>query len=219
MNEPGCRSWREELIDVALGRRAAGDLPAFQAHLDGCPACRSELGELGSVAATLADVDIDAELPPTPSDLGSRVAERVQTERSNHRRRQWVAGAAAAAAVIIMIIGLTFAFRSGDDGEPIASDPVDLTVALSGTTASGSADFVIKGWGTEIVLTAEGLAVGDPYQAWLSPEVGDRVSAGTFLMVEGGMLQITLASALPLADASGIWVTDADGETVLAAGF
>ena len=216
MTEPGCRSWREELTDVALGRQAIGDLPGFQAHIDGCGACRAELSELGSIAAALADAEIGADVPVIPRDLGARVNERVQIEHRRRRQRRWFAGTAAAAAAVLVAIGLTIALTSTSDPDPVAAEP-DLEVVLDGETASGSAGFVVKGWGTEIFLVAEGLTAGDPYQAWLSSEEGDRVSAGTFLMVDGGRLNIRLASALQLDDARWIWVTDADDETVLAA--
>ncbi len=219
MTDPGCRSWRDELTDVALGRQVAAEVPGLRAHLDGCPSCRAELEGLSSIAAALAEADADAALPAAPRDLASRVNERLKAEQRDRRRRRWSVAATAAAAALLVALGLTLALRSDSDTGTTASDRADLSVVLDGADASGTADFVIRGWGTEIVLVAEGLVAGDTYQAWLSPGEDTRVSAGTFVGTESGRLEITLASSLPLADATWIWVTDADDETVLAASF
>ena len=135
MTDEGCSSWREELTDVALGRTSVDNLPGFQAHLDGCPACRTELAELGAIAAALAEVDVHADVTSTPRDLGARVAERVQAEKRGRRQRRWFVGVGAAAAAVLAALALTFALDSDSDPDPVASDQVeaDLAVLLDGT--------------------------------------------------------------------------------------
>jgi anti-sigma factor RsiW len=51
----GCHPYREQIGAFALGKLEGGELAAVHTHLNSCPACRAEVGELRTVVAALAD--------------------------------------------------------------------------------------------------------------------------------------------------------------------
>src|SRR5215831_2827330 len=77
-----CREWRGDLAAAALGNIEPGAQIALQAHVDGCRACRAELGE---------------------QVLGRLSWERAN-ERHRRRRRFSVAIATAVAAVAAIVV-------------------------------------------------------------------------------------------------------------------
>lgn len=87
--------------DYADGRLSQGLRQAVDRHLAGCPACQAEFQHLTTILASIAA----PATPPPPSDMGERIArrlDRVDWERSNVRRRAWPAWLATAAAVLVV---------------------------------------------------------------------------------------------------------------------
>lgn len=208
----GCRVWRGALAGRALGRADPAVDLALDAHLDGCPACRTELDELRATVAAVALADPErvgrAAAPPA---LANRIMEQIALESAatRHRRRRRlglaVAGIAAAVAVVL---GLVLA---GD--APRREPPIELS---GETGVDGSAALTERAWGTQVTLEVSGLDEGETYWLWLSDAGGHRVAAGS-LTGTGGMARAVLASALPADDARRIWMTDGDDRVVLAA--
>ena len=54
MRADPCREWRESLGAYALGQLADEEVPALEAHLEGCADCRAELDQLTTVARLMA---------------------------------------------------------------------------------------------------------------------------------------------------------------------
>jgi anti-sigma-K factor RskA len=102
---------RELAALYALGALTASDCRAFEAHMDGCPACAADVRSLSGVAGALAQSVPQQEPPP---ELRSRVLARVghpdpseQRSRSARRTlspasRAWL----ATAALLALSVGL-----------------------------------------------------------------------------------------------------------------
>ena len=85
----GCHPYREQIGAFALGKLEGGELAAMQTHLNSCPACRAEVGELRPVVAALADADPDRidEYPQPPGDLKEATFAPISEEIHRARRR------------------------------------------------------------------------------------------------------------------------------------
>jgi hypothetical protein len=104
MNEMTCEQFHQLDAEVALGLTDARDRAAVFAHLQDCPSCRRELGQLSDVADMLA---VLAPAVEPPAGFESRLLARLEEEerpaprRVVHRRPLW----AAAAAVLALVVG------------------------------------------------------------------------------------------------------------------
>ena len=218
MTDPACRSWHEALVDIVLERRSLDELPAYADHLQRCEACCNELRRLTPLAGSLADPGIEPSMssPDIPPDLGLRISDQIRSEKRTKRVRRAVTASATAASVVAIVLGLAVVLDDSSGGPSPVSQP-DLVVDLDGIDVSGRVDLVSKAWGTEIHLSAEGLAPDGVFEVWLASAAGDLVSAGTFRGVVSPIIRVTLASSMDLERAVWFWVTDATGETVLTA--
>jgi hypothetical protein len=109
-----CERFRDALSDAAAGVPA---LPALEAHLTACEACRAELETLRRVLAA-ADAELGGLLSAAPSpDFAARIRAAVSEAPSAPAWRPgfWLTLAGAAAAMLV-VVGL-FALR----GEPSRS--------------------------------------------------------------------------------------------------
>jgi Putative zinc-finger/Anti-sigma-K factor rskA len=209
-----CRQWREQLGAMALGHLTPGEATAVRAHLDGCAACRAELAALEQVARLLplADVDSLEVTPAPPSDLGDRVVTVVRHERELEERRRRrrlrgvLSGLAAAAVVVALVVSLTLASGGGVRVLALGDHPAGV---------SSTAAFDEHDWGTEIRLEVQGLPANHTYYVWMRRAGdGEHVPAGSFRTIEGST-EVTLATALPMADAVGIGISTDGGDTIM----
>ena len=83
-NSSAHRELRELLGAYALGALPDEARAQLRAHLDGCAACRDELGEIAPLADALRLVKPDAlsTVPVPPADLGDRIVGRIAEERA-----------------------------------------------------------------------------------------------------------------------------------------
>jgi anti-sigma factor RsiW len=212
MSDP-CRDMRPMLGAYALGNADPSEELALRAHLDGCADCRAELRELQSVAAALPLADptrvIGGLNQPSPA-LAKRVLGRVAAERTARRTRtcrRIVRAAATATAIAAAIIALVLVVP--------ANSPAGTKVVFPGHSGvTAVATLRANAAGTEVAFRVSGLHQGDYYWLWLTGDDGDRIAAGTF---QGTLAatNLTMTSALPLADARRIWVTDDKDRVVL----
>ena len=208
-----CREWRGDLAATAAGRPDPETQPGLQAHLDGCPHCREELGELQRVAASLHLVDAErlANPPQPPASLAGDVAAAIATVRRHRARsarwRNVLVGVVAAAAAFAVMLGIVAVANRGTGS---VDQHVAFTTAPAGVEAS--ADLSAADWGTQIQLSVDGLETdGDVYWLWLSTSDGKRIAAGTF----SGDGTMRMTAALPLDQAARVWVTDRNNAVVL----
>jgi anti-sigma-K factor RskA/putative zinc finger protein len=207
MRADACREWRGALASAALGPMGEDEPVGLRAHLDGCRACRRELAELTAVARMLpaADVERVVDDPVEPSHaLADRVLHGVARERDRRRAHRSRVVALAAAAVIALVLGIGAVVAvTNHNGRGPAHTNVVFT-----STGEGRAHATLtpRPEGTEVALTVSGLHHGDWYWLWLTGGNGKRIPAGSF---EGAPTShLRMLSALPLADARRIWVTD-----------
>jgi hypothetical protein len=200
-----------------LGHLDPHEAAALRAHLDGCPACRTEATELGSVAALLPLVDperIGAPAEP-PRELLREVLLRIEQERGAQRRARRrsigvrvTIAATLALALIVAVISLWPS--SSVDGEVVA-----MTATIPGV--EGEAVVHDDPDATWVELTTSGLSAGETYGVWFEVAgTRDREPLGTFTGVEGD-LYISLYSTLPRDRAASIGVSTSDGTTVMEA--
>lgn len=113
-----CEKALELFGDYADGRLSQGLTQAVERHLAGCPACQVEFQHL---TAILTSITAPA-TPPPPSDMGERIArrlDRVDWERSNVRRRAWPAWLATAAAAAVLAVGFVLFRGVGTTGDVV----------------------------------------------------------------------------------------------------
>jgi predicted anti-sigma-YlaC factor YlaD len=209
-----CRDWRGALGAAALGRIDPAEELALRAHLDGCAGCRDELRDLTAVARALDAVPVEnvvsAPAEP-PSALGGRVLARVAEERDARRTRRvrrYAAAATAFTAAAAAVIALVLVLGGG------GSSPGTRVVLVSTLGATGSATLHSDSLGTEVEMQVAGLRPGHYYWAWITGDDGRRIPAGTFSGSRSST-KLHLMAAVPLNEASRIWVTDDQHRVVL----
>jgi hypothetical protein len=207
MKTEGCRDWRHLLGAYALGDLTAEERAGVEAHLEGCPECRTEAEALDSVARLLplADPDRFSRPAPQPSpDLGKQIAATIGREqRVVRRRRRWrfgfaLSGAAAAAAAVLAIVILP----GGGGGSP------EQHVQF-GTLPGGIKIYATlqpHAYGTEIHMYVKGVRSGTLCRVYLRGPRGERVPAGTFTYRWGDDSTAVLSSALDLSRTRAIGV-------------
>lgn len=215
MNAEDHRSLRELVGAYVLGGLTDAERVSVQAHLDGCAECRAEVDELAPIAAALQGIDPDALGTPTPppADLGENILASVRRGERQRDRDRWVrrAGAGLLAAAV-----LTGVFFLGIQAAPTPTTPpvIAMSVQQVATGVQAEAGLVRHTWGTELKLTATGLAEGSYTVTFVRPD-GTEVPGGTFTGTGANTLVCSLNGALPLDETSEIVVTDAGGVVVV----
>ncbi|MGB7983351.1 MAG: anti-sigma factor [Candidatus Nanopelagicales bacterium] len=209
MSRP-CSQRDADLAVLAMGALDESESLALLSHVGGCPLCATTLAELRSTVAALDTADPDRLDPVTapPAGLDARVLAAVDREAKRHqlavRITRW---AAAAAAAVLMLAGVGWMISSrgeapGEDGTTVAF----ASVAGSEPQVSGTATVTGRAWGTEVILVVGGTEPGTVYRVWLADGSGQRTPAGTFRGADR-TLEVTVASALPLPQATSIGMT------------
>ena len=90
-------------------------------------------------------------------------------------------------------------------------------IALSNDIIHATAVLEQRAWGTHIRLEGQGFTPGQQYNVWLEQANGTHIPAGTFTGVAGTRITVTLASALPQAQATAIGVSQPDGTLIFRA--
>lgn len=209
MTSDHCRPWRQQLGMLAGGLLDEHERLALQAHLDGCAQCRAELAEIAPVARLLPRADpervADRALPATGLTL--QVFTAVAAERHARARRRITQAAAALSVAAAVALGLVVL------AVPDPGRPVEFAQAPPGITATATLQG--RAWGTQVQLSVAGLGDGVEHALWLERADGSRVPAGTFTADGARTLTVTMAAALPAADAAALGISDDTGNTVL----
>jgi hypothetical protein len=204
----GCDHWHGLMAMEVVGQLTDGDRLALGAHLDGCPACRSEREGLLALSSVLPAADPDHfDGHAVPFELQSAVFERLHAEARHHRRRRLGrVGAAVAAAAAVVALVLVLA------GSPGPGPTVALT-GRAGVTAT--ARLTPEPWGTAIHLQETGQAGGQVLTVSMRTQGGSWWAAGTYRTVTGRTVQVQLGCGVPLSKIGSIWVRNRAGRTVL----
>ena len=205
-----CSQRDADLAVLAMGALDEADSLTLLSHIEGCPRCTANLAELRTTVAALDMAAPDRLDPVTapPPGLDTRVLAAVDREANRHQRAaritRW-AGAAAAAVLMLAGVGWVISSRGaapGEDGTTVAF----ASVTASEPRVSGTATVTGRAWGTEVILVVEGTEPGTVYRVWLADGSGQRTPAGTFQGADR-TLKVTVASALPLPQATSIGMT------------
>jgi hypothetical protein len=213
----GCREWRELLGIYALGQLEGGERMGLEAHLEGCPECRTELAALEPVARMLphADPARFGPAPQPPPELGQRIAATITKEkqRVQQRRRRRVFGGFAlggAAAAIATAVLLLFVFQGGD---PNPQQQVKFANLPEGIGISATLE--PHAYGTEIHMYVHGVPSGTLCRVWLRGPRGVSYPAGTFRYRWGDDSDAVLSSALDMSRTRAV-VVDTGKRTFVA---
>ncbi len=138
-----------------LGALDPGERETFEAHLEGCPACRAELSAVAGLPGLLsrAEAPVHVVEPEPPAELLAGTVRRV-------RRRRRVALLAAASAVVLALgvgAGVTAWSTSGPGPAPdtvaVGQAREVALPAVAGSESSGLAGLTARPWGTQVSLT------------------------------------------------------------------
>src|SRR5215212_9419810 len=202
--------YREQIGAFLLGELDGGELEAMQAHLNGCPECRAEVGELEPVVAVLADADPDRidEYAWPPGDLEESTLAPILGEihfaRVRRRRVPWSAVAAAICVLVIGLAGFTWFL-----GPAVAMEPLLFSEAPGVDVRGG---LIAHDSGTEIRLVVSGSQHGQTYRVTLVSEDEEQVNAGTFIGAGDEPVRGTFNAALSRKDAQRLEVCTPGGE-------
>jgi anti-sigma factor RsiW len=189
----------------ALDALTSADRELFEAHLETCARCRSELAGLNDAAAALA---FAVEGPAPPTSLRRAILDAARDERPNVvplRPRSVltsvaaaVAVAAAAAAVALGIWAATLDHSLSHERAAVRvlSDPASRHVAVSG--AEG--ELVVAPSGTAVLaVRLPSPPRGKTYEAWVADRSVRRAGqfdGGTFtlplLVARGARVMVTI---------------------------
>lgn len=204
---------RGALGSYLLGALGPTERQAVDAHLTECTRCRDELSSYAGVPGLLSRLALDeasgATLLPPPSLLPSVLA-AVERERRAGRARvlRWRTAAAgvSVAAVLAGAMSLT-------DGPTEA--PERPLVAAAGVTASGTASFRSRPWGSEIRLQLQNLPSAASFTAYAVDSEGARTQVATWARTPGRTADVPGAVSLAPADVAGLVIQTDTGKRVL----
>lgn len=181
----------------------------MRTHLEGCPACRTELRQLEGIATLLPLADPDRVSAPEhgPDSLAQSLFARLALDRQRSRRRRF----AATAVVPVAAVAGFLVFAPGD-----AADG-GREVVLEAGEVSGRAELFERAWGTEVRMEVAGLPEGQQHTVWLRLDDGSRVAAGTFTGGGQRELVVGLAAAADTDDTILLAIEDSDGAMVVRA--
>jgi hypothetical protein len=182
----------ELLGAYVLGVLDPGEEMAVQRHLDGCPTCRREVGELREMEATLGELPPEAfiEGPPDGADLLlQRTLREMRAERdSDDRLRRVVWSAAAVVVAAAVLIGGALLGRStaptGTVAQPAPS--ASAPAGISGTDPATGASLTVAmqpaaGW-VRLTATVRGVPAGEQCQLLVVAKDGTQRVAGSWLV-------------------------------------
>ena len=204
MKPDRCREWRESLGAHALGQLPPDETRALEAHLEGCPSCRTELEQLTELVTpmALADPARFETTPPLPAGLARRVASAVREEQRTRRRRRAgfgfaFAGAAAAVAAVLLL----FVFGGG---ETATGPEQHVTFSSLPRGVEVSAKLIPNSFGTEIHMYVKGVDSGTLCRVYLESREGGQSSAGSFRYRWGDGDYPVLSSGLDLSKTAAL---------------
>jgi anti-sigma-K factor RskA len=174
---PDHERWADATASYLLGALPDEELPAFEAHLAGCPACREEVAALRPAADALPASAPRVEPPP---ELKARIMGVVEAEAEllaaaagparqpraaarPRRRIAWLGWTAAATAAAVAVAALAVSLSgAGEHTVPLVVDRAQAGEARGEVRMrDGSATIVVAG------LPEPG--AGRVYQVWVKP--------------------------------------------------
>ncbi|HVT21824.1 MAG TPA: zf-HC2 domain-containing protein [Mycobacteriales bacterium] len=211
-------------VRISLGVYLVGAIdPAERAdvdvHLQDCPHCRAELGEIAMLPSVLDKLSLDdvAETSnvPAPSEaLFVRVAERVRREDAAaatelRPRRRWRTIAAAAAAVVVIggvSVTAVEVLRSSNGPRTVAAvqGSVHMRVALTSQAT-----------GTALRVTVSGLANDEHCRLIAVADDGSTDLVSQWDATYAGEAQVTGSTSIATGDLTRLVLLGHDGRRLV----
>lgn len=225
-----------ELWDAAyvLGSLSSTERREYEAHLTGCPTCRSAVAELTGMPALLAMIGPDdvaaideggLEPPPIRAELLDEVLAKVHRRR---RRARWITWTVSAVAAAVLAVGVVLAIKPAQlGGAP--NDARAGVVALNMTATAVPSEFdatvVLRseGWGTHVEMTCtyreESASSDDPGGDKLAMYAigrdGSREQLATWMARDGATATPSGSTSMPIGDIAAVQVVAMDSGSVL----
>lgn len=214
-----------------LGSLSRAERHEYEAHLSGCKACRTAVGELSGMPALLgmlspaeaAVIDMGGgEPPPMRPDLLDDLLDQVRRRRGRIRR----AGLAAAALVAaILAVVLFLAVRPWPPESPPVASSVSMT-PVAPSSLEATVAMTKQGWGTHVQVTCtyrQDLGpsgstkddAGDELAMVAVGRDGTRVQLATWMAQEGTTASPAGSTSMAVDDIGAVQIVMADTNSVL----
>ncbi len=189
----------ELLGAYVLGVLDGEEWESVQRHLDGCPHCRQEVGDLREMEAALGEIPPEAFLEGPPADgdlLLQRTLEQIRDERRAKERRRFTRRAAAAAVLAALALGggALIGRLTGPDAltaQPapaVSTAPGSRTGAATDPRTGATMSVTVQpaaGW-VRLRATVGGVAAGEQCRLYAVARDGSRWQAGSWVAEAGG---------------------------------
>lgn len=201
-----------------LGGLDSADSQRFEAHLQDCAECRTDLAELESLPALLDALPVpdavaltgSSRIAPTAAPATSAPA-AVLVELAARRRksrRRWAALVGAVAAACLAL---------GVAAGPLLIRPPQPDASYSVQADSGlrfSVDLARKNWGTELAVNGSSMPLSGTYSLWVRDRAGGEDRACAWTATPSGRVKVTGATPVQLASIATVELRDDDAKTV-----
>jgi anti-sigma factor RsiW len=196
----------ELLGAYVLGVLDLEEQAAVQRHLDTCPPCRREVGDLRDMEAALGEIPPEAFLDGPPPD-GDRLLQKTIAEvRVRGRRRTWRNRAlAATGATLLAAVALGAGTLIGRETAPppavASTTPAARTGAATDPGTGAAMSVTVRpavGW-VRVSATVTGVPPGEQCRLFVVGRDGSREPAGSWL--SGGSGSTTVDGAALMAPA------------------
>ncbi|MET3163319.1 UNVERIFIED_ORG: anti-sigma-K factor RskA [Arthrobacter sp. UYEF10] len=201
-----------------LGGLDPADSQRFEAHLESCADCRTELAEFESLPALLDALPVPDAValtagarPGVAPDPASSVPLTVLDELAHRRRklrRRWAALVGAVAAACLAL-GLAAAPLLSRPPAPDASYSVQ-----SGNGLQFSIDLAKKTWGTELAVNGSKLPLDGTLSLWIRDRNGGEDRACAWTATPSGRVKVTGATPVQLASIASLELRDETQQAV-----
>jgi hypothetical protein len=185
-----CDAVAADLPELALGILTGRHRAEVLAHLEGCPRCRAEVGQLSQAADALLALPPEAE-PPVgfESRVFDRLGVRLRAGREapvrpgRPARVRILVGSAVAAALLLLGFGLGWLAGPGSPPAPTAARDVSAQLtAAGGSRGQATLSGTRPRW---IVMTVSDLGRTGTVECQLVLSGGGTVAVGRFHLTDG----------------------------------
>ncbi|GAC1376903.1 MAG: hypothetical protein NVSMB43_17510 [Pseudarthrobacter sp.] len=201
-----------------LGGLDSADSQRFEAHLQDCAECRTDLAELESLPALLDALPVpdavaltgSSRIAPTAvpaTSVPAAVLVELAARRRKSRRR-WAALVGAVAAACLAL---------GVAAGPLLIRPPQPDASYSVQADSGlrfSVDLARKNWGTELAVNGSSMPMSGTYSLWVRDRAGGEDRACAWTATPSGRVKVTGATPVQLASIATVELRDDDAKTV-----
>lgn len=181
----------EQLGAYALGVLDDDEWAAVHSHVEDCPQCRREVGDLRQIEERLGEIPPEAFLEGPPPDgdlLLQKTLREVRQERRGDDRRRWSLWTlTAVAAAVVAVAGGMFFGRSTAPSSAVvaaASAAAPRTAAVTDTATGASMTVTVTpaaGW-VRLRATVGGVPTGSQCRLFVVARDGSREFAGSWLV-------------------------------------